>query len=273
MSAQESTPPLVFAEVTQPVPTPGTAVVLLSPTPAVETPAGGADSGPGLQWPGETASARESAAAPADADGLAVIDPFHDAANPAAETAPATWPAQGAVGEEACMAETSGVTSSIAIQMQSSGSAAAGEPGAEVAAAAARAHATLGAVNAGCSGDGSHKAALDHGAEQNQCTADEAAVSALLFAEELVPMAGADDPDAVLEASRGASAASASEPGPEVDDEPGADVLYSSAAAMIAAVADGIASRRRVPASVAAVDVTSVSKPVHDSIQMVRPAG
>ena len=246
MPAQESTPPLVVAEVTQPVPTPGTAEVLLSPTPAVQTPAGRMTSGDDLQWTGGTMGARESAAAPATAAVLAAVGPLQDAASSVLEMAPTAAPAQATAGDETCMAETLALTSTVAVQLQYSVSAAVSGLDTTVAAEAARAH----AIEEACGGACSRPPVADRGSLQAAGVAAAAAVCAPLAAEDSADAAdhvlttGADDLKASLEAGMVAAIASASHPVPAVEEEPGADVLYSSA--MIAAVADGIASKLQV---------------------------
>jgi len=239
-AAQESTPPLVVAAVTQPVPTPGTAEVLLSPTPAVQTPAGRADRGPDLQWTEGSNSARESAAATAVV--LVALGPVNDNSNTEAETASRTLSAQAAAGDETCMVEPSALTSTVAEQLQCSVSAAVCGPDTEVASLAACAA----AVERGCGGACPQSAAVNLAALPAVGTAAAAAVYAPLAAEERVLTAAADDPDFVLEAGKAAALVSASGLVTDASGEPGADVLYSSAAAMIAAVADGIASKLQV---------------------------
>jgi len=239
----------VVAEVMQPVLTPGTAEVLLSPTPAVQTPAGRPDGGSDLQWTEGSNSARESAAAPATAAVLAAVGLLRDAASSVLEIAPTIAPAQAAAGDETGMVEGSELTSTTAVQLRCSFSAAICGLDTDVTAEAARAP----AVEEGCGGARSQPPAADRAALQAAGAAAATAVCAPLAADDVmknvterVPTAGADDPDSVVDAGEAAAAAPVRGPFFEVDDEPGADVLYSSAAAMIAAVADGIASKLQV---------------------------
>ena len=205
-------------------------------------------------------------AAAAAAAAFASAGLVEDTVVAATEAAPTAWPAQIGAGDDACMGESAASTS--AVQLQCSVSAIIDGASSEVTMTGAHAPDTLGAGDEGRGGACTQPAAVHRGAPPAGCTADAAAVSALLAAEDVrsaierVPTLSADGPEVTPETGTAAAAASAGELVPE--DEAGADVLFSSAAAMIAAVADGIASKLQaclLPWHSTQIPCTSLYKP------------